>query len=56
MKKIKERILNLLSRKFILLVGATVLLWYGHIDQYVWLGIAAVWAGFSTVQKIHGVD
>lgn len=48
-RKAKQSLGNMIkkffSRKLLTLIGATILLCTGYIDQTTWVGIATVWMG-----------
>jgi hypothetical protein len=47
----KDRLNGLLSRKFLAFVIATVLVFMGKIEGWMWAGIAGAYLGINLLQK-----
>lgn len=48
---IVTKILNFIGTKFIGFMFGTVLLWYGKIDQIIWLTLTAAYMGANVADK-----
>jgi hypothetical protein len=46
-----DKMSDLLSRKFLALILSTGLLWYGKIDQMMWLTVVGAYLGANVADK-----
>lgn len=45
-----------LSRKLLILIMASIFVWFGKIDGWQWLLMAAAYMGMNVLDKIVGVE